>query len=260
MHGEDFYTFQGLELDTFEKRISCDYCLTFDDAKDIYHLVIKWLDLAKEYYKPDTEASEYAKIIKDYAELYEYMAFFEEDPINQAKMHKRRAKYYEELIELLNPTYYLGICRACWYGAGLAYTAILDIKLDCFKANATPNPQELHKINLACQLAIKNFMDYVNSYCDKDNQLKMNINVEEQRTLLYVYFHLGRLHYKLITPEAKLQLENLTNSLKYYRMFTDQCEKQKEAAKTLQAEIGVCREMVNLLPMKMQNVRKRLGK
>uniref|UniRef100_A0A1A9WUW9 PKD/Chitinase domain-containing protein n=1 Tax=Glossina brevipalpis TaxID=37001 RepID=A0A1A9WUW9_9MUSC len=148
-------------LAAFKERLFNDddekLCLTFDDAKEVYHFVIKRLDHAKEYYKPDTEASEYAEIIKDFAELYENMAFFEEDPTNQSKVQKRRAKYYEELLELLNPSFYLSICRECWYGADLAYCAILDIKLDCFKSSVSPNPQELHKINQVMGVYITNF-------------------------------------------------------------------------------------------------------
>ncbi|TMW50297.1 hypothetical protein DOY81_004617 [Sarcophaga bullata] len=254
------YLFPNLSLDAYEKRISCDYCLTFDDAKEVYHFVTKWLDIAKEYYTPENEATEYAKIIQDYAELYQHIAFFEEDPVNQSKMQKRRAKYYEELLELLNPTFYMSICRECWYGAGLAYCAILDIKLECFEANRTPNPQVLNKINQVCKQAIENFKSYINSYTDKDGSLKTNIDVEEQRTLLFAHFYLGRLHYKMITPDQNLQLENLSNSLKYYKLFIDECAKLEEASKLLQAEIGVCREMVNLLPLKIANVKKRLHK
>lgn len=252
------YLFPNMPLDAYEKRITCDYCLTFDDAKEVYHFVIKWLDIAKEHYRPETDATEYAKIIKDYAELYQLIAFFEEDPVNQAKMQKRRAKYYEDLLELLNPQFYLSIYRECWYGAGLAHCAILDIKLDALKS---PNPQELNKINQICQQAIKHFKGFIDSYTDKNGELKtQGLDVEEQKPLLYAHFYLGRLHYKMITPDANLQLENLSNSFTYYKLFTDECDKLEEAAKALQAEIGVCREMVNLLPLKMANVKKRLRK
>lgn len=257
----DSYRFPELELTSYEDQISADYCLTFDDAKLVYHFVIMWLDQAKEYYKPDTEATEYAKIIKDYAELYQHIAFFEEDPVNQSKMQKRRAKYYEDLLELLNPVFYMAICRECWYGAGLAYCAILDIKLDVLKANRTPTPQELQKINQVCQKAIDNFQLFVKSYMDKDSQiLKSNLTTEEQHSVLYAYFHLGRLHYKMITPDHVQQLENMENCLKFYKLFTEECVVRKEASESLQAEIGVCREMINLLPLKIANVRKRIPK
>ncbi|XP_067624370.1 KIF-binding protein-like isoform X3 [Eurosta solidaginis] len=255
------YRFQGLKIDLYENRITADYCLTFGDAKLVYHYVIDWLDQAKEYYKPDIEATEYAKIIKDYAELYQHIAFFEEDPNNQAKMQKRRAKYYEDLLELLNPVFYMGICRECWYGAGLSYCAILDIKLDVMNERRTPQPQDLQKINQTCQKAIKHFGEFVKSYMDKNGEtIKPNTDAEEQRNVLYAYFHLGRLHFKMITPDLNLQLENMNNSLKYYKLFTDECAARKEVAETLQAEVGVCREMVNLLPLKIANIKKRLPK
>ncbi|XP_011187350.1 KIF-binding protein [Zeugodacus cucurbitae] len=255
------YRFPDLNIDVHENRVTADYCLTFDDAKPVYHYVCDWLDKAKEYYKPETEATEYAKVIKDYAELYQHIAFFEEEPANQAKMQKRRAKYYEDLLELLNPVFYMGICRECWYGAGLSYCAILDIKLDALKERRTPQPQDLQKINQTCQRAIKNFLEFVKSYLDKDGAtIKASADAEEQRNVLYAYFHLGRLHFKMITPDLNLQLENMNNSLKYYKLFTDECAARKEVAETLNAEVGVCREMVNLLPLKIANIKKRLPK
>ncbi|CAD7000652.1 protein KBP homolog [Ceratitis capitata] len=255
------YRFPSLKIDLYENRVTADYCLTFDDAKPVYHFVCDWLDQAKDYYKPETEATEYAKVIKDFAELYQHIAFFEEDPANQAKMQKRRAKYYEDLLELLNPVFYMGICRECWYGAGLSYCAILDIKLDALKERRTPQPQDLQKINQTCQKAIKNFLDFAKSYTDKDGAtIKANADAEEQRNVLYAYFHLGRLHFKMITPDLSVQLENMNNSLKYYKLFTDECAARKEVAETLNAEVGVCREMVNLLPLKIANIKKRLPK
>ncbi|XP_053958871.1 KIF-binding protein [Anastrepha ludens] len=255
------FRFPGLKIDIYENRVTADYCLTFDDAKPVYHFVIDWLDQAQEYYKPDTDATEYAKIIKDYADLYQYIAFFEEDPVNQAKMQKRRAKYYEDLLELLNPVFYMSICRECWYGAGLSYCAILDIKLDALKERRTPQPQDLQKINQSCQKAIQNFQEYVKSYMDKDGvTIKPSADVEEQRNVLYAYFHLGRLHFKIMTPDLTVQLENLNNSLKYYKLFSEECAARKEVAESLNAEVGVCREMVSLLPLKITSIKKRLPK
>jgi len=68
---DEDYRFVDLDLTACESRVSCDYCLTFDDAKLVFHFVNEWLDVAKHYYKAETEATEYAKIIQDYAEAYQ---------------------------------------------------------------------------------------------------------------------------------------------------------------------------------------------
>ncbi|XP_030381824.1 protein KBP homolog [Scaptodrosophila lebanonensis] len=258
---DEDYRFLGLDLTACENRISCDYCLTFDDAKLVFHFVNEWLDLAKDYYKAETDATEYAKIIQDYAEAYEYIAFFEEVPENQAKMQKRRAKYLEDLLDLLDPIFYLKICRECWYGAGTAQAAILDVRLDIIKAKNTPSPDEIKKVNQSCMKAIKHFEAFIKSYMagpSPDAEWRNNMDTEEQRTMLYAHFHIGRLYYKLISGNPHQQLEHINNCLKFYQRFSTECEARKEAAMPLHGEIGVVREMLQLLPLKIQAIKGRL--
>ncbi|XP_016995938.2 KIF-binding protein [Drosophila takahashii] len=253
--------FPGLDLTACENRISCEYCLTFDDAKLVFHFVNEWLDIAKDYYKAENEATEYSKIVQDYAEAYEHIAFFEENPENQAKMQKRRAKFLEDLLDLLDPIFYMKICRECWYGAGTAHAAVLDVRLDIIRATSTPSPEEIKKVNQSCMKAIKHFESYVKSYLAKpqSEEWRPNMDVEEQRHMLYAHFHIGRIYYKLISAHPLQQLEHLANCHSYYKRFDAGCQLHKEAAEPLQGEIGVVREMLQLLPLKMNTVKARLG-
>lgn len=260
------FVFKDLALSVYEDRISCDYCLVFDDAKQVFHFVLKWLETAKEYYKPETNATDYSKVIRQYAELYENIVFFEADPINQAKMQKRRAKYYEELIELLNPKHYLSIYRECTYGAGLAYSAIFDIKVDLLSdAKTPPDPRELYRFENIRQSGIKHFRAFIDSFPSNETDGQgvkddLNDDISELRTKYFVYFYLGRLYYKTFNPDLKMQCENLTKSLQYYQLFIDECSQNEKVADTMKAEIGVCKEMVNLLPLKIANLEKRIPK
>ncbi|XP_039148322.1 KIF-binding protein isoform X2 [Drosophila simulans] len=232
--------FPGLDLTACENRISCEYCLTFDDAKLVFHFVNEWLDIAKDYYKAENEATEYSKIMQDYAEAYEHIAFFEENPENQAKMQKRRAKYLEDLLDLLDPIFYMKICRECWYGAGTAHAAVMDVRLDIIRATSTPAPEDIKKVNQSCMKAIKHFESYVKSYLVKppSEEWRPNMDVEEQRHMLYAHFHIGRIYYKLISGHPLQQLEHLTSCHTYYKKFDAGCQLHKEAAETLQGEIG----------------------
>ncbi|KAH8328305.1 hypothetical protein KR067_007925 [Drosophila pandora] len=253
--------FPNLDVTACENRISCEYCLTFDDAKLVFHFVNEWLDIAKDYYKAENEATEYSKIIQDYAEAYEQIAFFEENPENQAKMQKRRAKYLEDLLELLDPIFYLKICRECWYGAGTAHAAVLDVRLDIVRDKISPAPDDIKKVNQSCMKAIKHFESYVKSYLGKppSEEWRPNMDVEEQKHMLYAHFHIGRIYYKMISAHPMLQLENLTNCLDYYKKFIAGCEQYKEASEPLHGEIGVVREMLQLLPLKISQVKARLN-
>ncbi|KAH8333141.1 hypothetical protein KR074_006766 [Drosophila pseudoananassae] len=253
--------FPNLDVTACENRISCEHCLTFDDAKLVFHFVNEWLDIAKDYYKAENEATEYSKIIQDYAEAYEQIAFFEESPENQAKMQKRRAKYLEDLLDLLDPIFYLKICRECWYGAGTAHAAVLDVRLDIVREKSSPAPDDIKKVNQSCLKAIKHFESYVKSYLGKPPSVEWrpNMDLEEQKHMLYAHFHIGRIYYKMISAHPMLQLENLTNCLEYYKKFIDGCEQHKEAAEPLHGEMGVVREMLQLLPLKISQVKARLN-
>ncbi|EDW77594.1 uncharacterized protein Dwil_GK24585 [Drosophila willistoni] len=256
---QEDYRFLDLNLTACENRISCDYCLTFDDAKLVFHFVNEWLDIAKDYYKAETEATEYCKIIQDYAEAYEHIVFFEENPDNQAKMHKKRAKFLEDLLDLIDPVFYLKICRECWYGAGTANAAVLDIRLDAIKAKNSPSPDEIKKANQSCMKAIKHFQSYAKSYLSANGtDWRPNMDVEEQRIMLYAHFHIGRLYYKLLTANPMQQLEHLNSCNHYYKLFNDGCESHPEAAGPLHGETGVVREMLHLLPLKIEAVKARL--
>ncbi|EDW25326.1 GL26492 [Drosophila persimilis] len=85
------------------------------------------------------------------------------------------------------------------------------------------------------------------------------MDVEEQRTMLYAHFHIGRIYYKLISAHPLQQLEHLNSCHTYYKRFISGCELYKEAAEPLHGEIGVVREMLELLPLKMTTVKARLS-
>lgn len=256
--------------------ITDQFCLMYDDAKPVFLAIKAWLDKAKVYYTADSEASEYAKIVQDISSAYKHLAFFEFDETSQCKLHKRRADVLEELLELLNPTYYLSICRELWYELGLSYTAILDIKLDIFNRNKStepPNPHALAKINTLCNKSIARFQSFITSYSEKQQKgpqppaITETIGGDEQQDwsksladdelepILFAYFQIARLFYKIMTPDRQMMIGCLQNSLKYYQLFVNGCDERPETiGKNLKAEYGVCREMTELLPLKIQKL------
>jgi KIF-binding protein len=244
----------NLKLDVYENVITDDFVLTFEDAKEVFLTAQSYLNDAKSYYSLENEASQHARIVQDHATLYKRLAFFEEDAPTQAKLHKRRADQLENLLEKLNPTYYLNICRELLFELGLTYSDILDIKCDILKFSDV-QPNMLSKINLLCHKAIKKFLEFENTYRNKDTkEIPANTEVDELQLIACANFNLGRLHYKFITPDKKMQLENVTKSYEHYKIFIDYCEKNPPIAASMKGELGVTKNMCDLLPIKIRKL------
>lgn len=253
----EFDEFQTLSLSLYENQVGAEFVLTYDDAKMVFVNAQAWLNKAKEYYTAESEATEYARIVQDHASLYKYLAFFDEDDANRCKFHRRRADMLEELVTLLNPTYYLVICREIWYELGLTYSTMLDIKLTALEnipSDQRPTPHQLNKINKLCDSSIKSFQKYLDSYNKATETIPKDLSVDEMHPILFAYFHIGRLFYKIITPDKKMQLWNTKNSLKFYEMLVKGCQENSEAGEMLKAEMGVCKQMISLLPLKMEKL------
>ncbi|XP_050084874.1 KIF-binding protein-like [Anopheles aquasalis] len=251
--------FVGLELAPYEDQVTDEFCLTFDDAKLVMLNSLSWLNKAKEYYTKETEATQYSKIVQDIASLYKHLSFFEEDEGNQCKLLKRSVDQLEEIIETLNPTYYQSICREVWYELGLTYSNMLNIKLgqlDDLQATERPTPHALNKINHLCDKSIQNFKKFLTSYKVPLDTLQLPASVEEgeMQPLLYALFHIGRLYYRIITPDKRLKLKNTENSLLYYGQFVECCKDERTKSMFVQ-EIGVCKEMTSLLPLKIEKLK-----
>ncbi|XP_053675850.1 KIF-binding protein [Anopheles nili] len=255
--------FVGLDLTAYEGQVTDEFCLTFDDAKLVMLNSLSWLKKAKEYYTKETAASQYAIILQDIASLYKHLAAFDEDDGNQCKLFKRGADQLEEIVEILNATYYLTICREAWYELGLTYSNMLNVKLsqlDELQSNERPTPHALNKINHLCEKSIRNFQKFVDSYKISLDTLELpeNIDEDEMQPILYAFFHIGRLYYRIITPDKRLKLKNVENSLFFYKRFAECC--LNERMKPLFAqEVGVCKEMISLLPLKIEKLKSEIA-
>lgn len=242
--------FDTLDLSKYENSVANTYCLTFDEAKPIFLKVLEWLNKAMEYYNADSEATEHAQIVQDLSSAYNQLAFFEEDGSNQCKLHKRRADLLEGITKNYNSTYYLKVCREAWYELGLIYSNMLDIKLDIINElsiNDRPSAHVINKINLLCDKSIQNFSEFVASYPSIDT-----LPVDEQQAICICFFHIGRLHYKKISSDKIVQSKNVSNSLKNYNTFVEKVSANENLTKMFKAELAVCREMISLLPRKLQ--------
>lgn len=256
----------GTRIDSaYENVVTDRYLLDIDDARPVFVTVQKWIEKAKSYYTSETEATEYSKIVQDHAMAYKHLAFFENDSSLAAKMHKRRADLLEDLLKILNKEYYLNIVREVQYELGMAYSNILDIKLEAFERtqkepNPVINPQSLKKIN---ELIVKSrniLIEYISSYYEpKTEVLKPNLDMDELIPIAFAYFQVARMSYKFVTPDKQLLIENLTICLENYKKLVTVSDSNEELADKMKHEVGISKEMARLLPLKIQRLNEIAG-
>jgi KIF-binding protein len=137
---------------------------------------------------------------------------------------------------------------------GLTHSDMLDIKCEKLKFEEV-QPQVLSKINKLCHKAIENFQAFIDSYKDKTTEeIPNTLDVDDFQVIACAHFNLGRLYYKIITPDKRMQLENVSSSFNNYKTFLNYCEKYKEIAERMKGEKGVTQSMVELLPHKIKKL------
>ncbi|XP_071439652.1 KIF-binding protein [Hetaerina americana] len=252
--------FTSLELLPYEEQVTDKYALTYEDAKAIFLNAQEWLRKAREFYQFDSHASDHVQIVQDQSQLYKYLAFFEENEDRQCRMHKRRVDLLEPIMKELNPQYYLLVCRQIWFELAEIYSDMMDIKLARMQeSDERPTPHALRKINLLAEQSISNFNKYVDSLrIHSTNEMPKKFDEDTVRPVLLAHFYLGRLHSKIIQPDKKAQLENICESINKYKFVVEYCEEHEDAKKVMGVELGISKEMVTLLSLKMDRIKKLL--
>uniref|UniRef100_A0A1B6C4E5 KIF-binding protein n=1 Tax=Clastoptera arizonana TaxID=38151 RepID=A0A1B6C4E5_9HEMI len=248
--------FSTLDFTSYENQVTKDYILTYVDARLLFIDVKLRLQRASVFYSLEDHASDYILIAQDMSQLYKSLTFFEEDEERQAKMHKRRVDLLQDVLKEVNPEIYVTLCRELWYELGEVESEILDIKLTRIQNSAdTPNPHFLHKVNVSARRAIQAFTLFLDSLKDRiTKQFPVVFPAELEKPALLAYFYLGRLHSKLITADQELKIVNMKESIRCYQMVVDYCEKNPSAVENVSVELGICKEMVTLMPIKMMKL------
>ena len=245
-----------LELTSIENKIPNRYILIFDEAKEIFLQVQKWIASAKSFYTIDDHCVDFVEIEQDYSTLYKLLAYFEGNLERQCKMHKRRVDLLQDVLDNLNPQFYLLICRQLMFELAETFSAMVDAKLAIVEMNGSPpTPHAVKKINLLTTQSITKYTDYLNSLKNTEKVLPDKFADEDERPALIAHFCTGRLYSKFLEFETEKRVDNLEKTLKYYKYLVDYCEKNPSAIKKIGTERDVCAEMVELLPAKIAKIR-----
>ncbi|GAB6029170.1 hypothetical protein CHUAL_004946 [Chamberlinius hualienensis] len=246
--------FQSLGAEEIEKQITADKVLVYQDARLVFLNAQSWLNAAKEYYTFEDHASDYIQISQDMSQLFKILAQFEPDTDRRCKMHKRRINLLEDVLKGVNPKYYFDFCRQIYFEVGETYTELMDLKLSILnETTATATQHAVLKVHSLAVKAIQSFQSYVNSY-KSNGELPDELPENFARPILLAHVFMGRLHSKRNAKDVKSTIEYLQESMVNYKYVVDYCERHPETASIIQHELSVTKEMVNLLPIKMEKI------
>ncbi|KAG5893060.1 hypothetical protein JTB14_014840 [Gonioctena quinquepunctata] len=237
--------FEGIDVSSYEDQITDKFILTMDDARKVFTNAQQWLGKAQQYYRLDSLASDYIEIVLDQTLLYLNLVFFEDNPDNQAKLHKRRVDLLENILNNVSSKYYLQYCRQVWFELARTYADILDIKSDKLRdTKGRPSPQALTKVNNLVEKSILHYSNFINSFKDDVKGTFPNkLQEDVEKPFLQAYFHIAAFYGRFVTLDKQVQLKNTEASLEHYKFVTDYCDRNAKAKELVPMEYGICKEM-----------------
>lgn len=257
----------GLEFPTLidttrelEQSVTADFILTYEDAKPLFQKSQEWLNLAKNYYTLEDHASEYASIAQDSSKLYHLLSFFQSDEGIQCKLHKRRIDSLSSVVNSLNPTYYMKVCREIWFEIGEACMTMADIKASQAR-ESKDNKNVQHCTSKVQQLTlqgIKYLEDFIKSFKLKSKEEKYP--EEFEKTIVLSYMYLGHMYARLNEPDKNAMIGFQEESLRCYGAIIDYCVAHPDVKKSYPEEYSICLEMVDLIPLKITKMKTMFNK
>ncbi|XP_064622870.1 KIF-binding protein-like [Lineus longissimus] len=246
-----------LELTAAEGVITFEMAQNFSEARELFLCVQRWLNKAKEFYALDGHCTDYVELVQDYSRAFKILAFFEPDFERQCKMHRRRITMLTETLNQLSQQHYLLICRQLIFEIAETYSALVDSKLAMIEMHdQPPTMTAVRKINALVQETIDYFNRYINTLRPTpDKPLPDEFSDNDVRPALIAKFCMGRLYSKFIEYVPQKRLANMNMSIEHYKFLVDYCKLHPQAVEVVETELDVCREMVQLLPLKMERYR-----
>uniref|UniRef100_A0A2D4JDX1 KIF-binding protein n=2 Tax=Micrurus lemniscatus lemniscatus TaxID=129467 RepID=A0A2D4JDX1_MICLE len=242
-----------------EEKVSCVFSLDFKEAREAFLVGQNYVNEAKEFFQVDGYVTDHIEIVQDHSALFKVLAFFEEDFERRCKMHKRRIDMLEPLYSGLNPQYYLLLCRQLQFELADTYYEMMDLKVAIGNKLEELDSHTVKKINSLAQMAMKFYELFLDSLRNPDKIFPETLEEDVLRPAMVAKFHIARLYGKLITADGKKQLENMQTSLEYYSFLVDYCEKHPDTAQAIETELELSKEMVGLLPARMERLKAKLS-
>nr|XP_039249060.1 KIF-binding protein-like [Styela clava] len=242
-----------LEVDSVEENARHLPVTTFEESRQVFLIAKKYVDSALEFFVMDGFVTDNIELTQDMSALYKHLIFFETEKERKCKMHKRRIDLLTQVLNEINPQFFLLICRQLQFEIGEIYGAMLDLKIAIAnESTQTPTHHAIKKINLLCRSSILYFTKFLDTLRNTKKVFPFPFDEDVEHPAIIAHFHVARLYSKIIAPVRSEKLNFLKKSLEYYSWIVDYVDRKPECEVTVQKEVEICREMKVLLPKAME--------
>jgi len=249
--------FPDLNINPRLDQVADTKIVELDTAKQTFLWAQKQFSESQKYYTMDERCSDYVEICRDISQLYKHLVAFEPENDNRCKMHRRRADMLEPLNRELNPEHYLLVIRQILFELGEIFSDLVDLKRERWLAEPN-NPHFAKKVNTVVQKSTLYFQTFLDTM-KVEGKDPVKYNDDNDRPALLAFFYLGRLASKFVVEEnSQRQLDNINKTFLDYSKIVDYCKTNPDTAAKMTEELAACSEMVRLLPVKMEQIRRKL--
>ncbi|CAI7883974.1 unnamed protein product [Closterium sp. NIES-53] len=214
-----------------------------DVVREYSHAVIHFnkamtaFKAALEVYTSTDRFSDHFDIAMDISTLHRYLAYYEPSAHRAALIHQRRATRLLPLAPAINPSVYPTQAAQCVHEVASIALNAMELEADA----ARPPPKIIEPGKQAIQY-FERFIALMQSSTPQGS---------DDVRFVYAHFHIARTHYRICTllppQDGK---DHLQHSLNYFSKFLEHAARVG-LQEQLQAEVGVAKEMVQLLPTKL---------
>uniref|UniRef100_A0A2P2IAL2 KIF-binding protein n=1 Tax=Hirondellea gigas TaxID=1518452 RepID=A0A2P2IAL2_9CRUS len=251
--------FVGLDpeaVESLEGKLPGCLVKDYEGARVAFLVGLEHLEKVSSYFTLSDHASRHTEAVQSISRLYQGLAAFEPQPDRRSKMHKRRVDLLLNLLNELNPQFYLSVCRQLRYELAETYSNMAQCKEEPQPLDdSSTSSQQGAKVASLMLSSIDHYKLFINSYRATTGELPTRFPDEAERAALVAYFHMGRLWNKIKSANRSQAIVNLTNSINSFKEVVDYATRCPESQGKISEELELCKEMVQLLPLKLAQLR-----
>ena len=242
-------------------------------ARNVFNAAAPHYRAALSHYRLEGFVTEHCDALLDVSSLHKALAFFEDDPRDHCRrrhntLQRRRVERIEEVLTQLSADKYPGLYKTLWFEVGEAHRAVLENKI---KADRPPL-----SLSAAARKSADGYGKYIAAYdvptvgddddaeiggggggnvwnnSIKRKQPPSKVPDDEERTYLTARFVRGRVVSK--SHGMGSEADALAEAMVEYEFIVDYCK--RNSVKGFEQEAQLCAEMAELLPTKIDNIRR----
>ena len=249
--------FDSLDVSAVLAEVSDVKITNWNEARKVFLWAQKHFISSQSHYTLNEHCTDYVEITRDISQLYKHLIKFEADTDRASKMQRRRADLLEPLVTELSQSHYLLVIRQILFELGEIFSDLMDLKTSRWSEEPN-NPHHARKVNLVVTKAIEYFLQFLDTMKVEGEHPRV-YNEESVRPALLARFHLGRLSSKfVVTENSEAHLRNTVSSYSRYKEIVDYCQSNPHGQAAIEEEFEICQEMVRLLPLKVESIRRNI--